>query len=78
MTVEANDFPYGLFVFTSSYRPLIVDEGVGEVEVRVTREFGTVGEVTVSFQTIAEEDAFSTLLLAGVDVEQLSANRCVG
>ncbi len=75
VTIQANDYPYGLFVFSSSFRPLVVGEWEGEVEVRVSREFGTVGEVTVEFQTIISDEVASSSALTGINVEQLIANR---
>lgn len=79
VTVRANDFPYGVFVFSTEFRPLSVSEGVGSVEVRVTREFGTLGTVMVDFATIPSDDVgtSSVLTLAGIDVDGLIENRWV-
>ena len=73
ITVEANDHPYGLFAFSSAFRPLGVSEDVGEVEVMVTREFGDMGNVTVGYTTV--ESGHSSLD-GLVDVAQLQRNRC--
>ena len=56
ITVEASDHPYGLFVFSPSFRPLTgVREGQ-EVIVTVTREFGILGEVTVGVVSVVSTD----------------------
>ena len=71
ITVQANDHPYGRFVFTSAYRPLIGNSEGSEVEIVVTREFGTLGEVTVDFTTIAFSDLLTEPALDGViDAQQ--------
>ena len=75
VTIQANDFPYGLFVFSSAFRPLRVGEGVGSVEVVVTREFGSLGEVSVGYETIASEQVAGSSALEGIDVERLDQNR---
>ena len=72
ITVEANDHPYGRFVFVPAYRPLLGTTEGSEVEVVITREFGTLGEVTVDYTTIASSDLLTHPALAGViDVQQL-------
>jgi len=76
VTVRANDHPYGRFVFSQAFRPLEVGEGVGNVEVTVTREFGTVGMVRVEFATIASDNLLASPALVGIiDVAQLVRNR---
>ena len=50
---------------------------MGNVEVRVTREFGTVGEVIVEYQSITSDDIMSNAALAEVNVEQLILSRFV-
>ena len=72
ITVEASDHPYGLFTFSSGFRPLVVEEDEGEVEVTVTREFGDIGRVTVSYMTV--ESGHSSLQ-GLVDTTQLQQNR---
>jgi len=76
VTVRANDHPYGRFVFSQAFRPLEVGEGVGNVEVTVTREFGTVGMVRVEFATITSDNLLASPALVGIiDVAQLVRNR---
>ena len=53
VSVSANDYPYGLFAFSSAFRPLVVDETVENVTVTVTREFGKTGTVTVDYMTLS-------------------------
>ena len=72
ITVEANDHPYGRFVFTSAYRPLLGNTEGSDVEVVITRAFGTLGEVTVDFASIASGSLVTDSSLVGViDVQQL-------
>ena len=76
ITVEANDHPYGRFVFTSAYRPLVGNTEGSEVEIVVTREFGTLGEVTVDYASIASSNVATDPALMGViDVQQLINER---
>lgn len=77
VTVRANDHPYGRFVFSQAFRPLEVGEGVGDVEVTVTREFGTVGRVKVEFATIASNNLMTSAELVGIDIAQLMQDRLV-
>ena len=72
VTVRASDHPYGLFTFSSAFRPLVVSEGVGEAEVMVTREFGDLGRVTVGYTTVESEHSSLEGL---VDVAQLQEDR---
>ena len=72
ITVRASDHPYGLFTFSPGFRPLTVSEGVGEVEVMVTREFGDLGRVTVGYTTV--ESGYSSLQ-GLVNTAQLEQNR---
>ena len=72
ITVQASDHPYGLFTFSAGFRPLVVGEDGGGVEVMVTREFGDLGRVTVGYATV--ESAHSSLQ-GLVDVAQLEQNR---
>ena len=72
ITVEANDHPYGQFVFTSAYRPLLGNTEGSVVEVVITREFGTLGQVTVDFASIASSGLVTDSALVGViDVQEL-------
>ena len=72
ITVQANDHPYGRFVFVTTYRPLLGNSEGTEVEVVVTREFGTLGQVAVNFTTITFDDLLTDPALAGViDVQSL-------
>lgn len=72
ITIEANDHPYGRFVFTSAYRPLLGNTEGSEVEIVVTREFGTLGEVTVDFGSILSSVLLTDPALLGViDIQQL-------
>ena len=73
ITVQASDHPYGLFTFSSAFRPLVVVEDGGQVEVMVTREFGDLGRVTVSYATV---ESGHNSLQGLVDVTQLEQNRC--
>ena len=76
ITVEANDHPYGRFVFTSAYRPLLGNTEGSEVEIVVTREFGTLGEVTVDFGSILSSVLLTDPALLGIiDIQQLINNR---
>lgn len=72
ITVQASDHPYGLFTFSSAFRPLAVSENVGEVEVTVTREFGNMGGVTVGYTTV--ENGHSSLE-GLVNIAQLEQDR---
>ena len=72
ITVQASDHPYGLFTFSSAFRPLEVSEDVGMVELMVTREFGDVGSVTVDYTTV--ESGHSSLR-GLIDVTRLEDNR---
>ena len=74
ISVRASDHPYGLFAFSSAFRPLRVSESVGEAEVMVTREFGDMGRVTIDYATV--ESGHSSLE-GVVDVMQLEAARWV-
>ena len=74
VTVQANDHPYGLFTFSSAFRPLTVSEDVGEVEVMVTREFGDTGSVIVGYSTVESGDSSLDGL---IDLIQLAENRYV-
>ena len=64
-------------MFSQAFRPLEVGEGVGDVEVTVTREFGTVGRVKVEFATIASNDLMTSAALVGIDIVQLMRDRLV-
>lgn len=55
ITVAANDYPYGLFSFSTAFRPLSVTESVGEVTLVVSREFGSTGTVTVDYMTVSSQ-----------------------
>lgn len=76
ITVQANDHPYGRFVFSPALRPL---SGVREgemLEVVVTREFGALGQVTVDIETVPSQNIATNPLLTGLlDVQQLIDNR---
>ena len=72
VTVRASDHPYGLFTFSAAFRPLVTSEGVGEVEVMVTREFGDLGRVSVGYTTV--ESGHSSLQDL-VDIAQLEQDR---
>ena len=74
VTVQSNDHPYGLFTFSSAFRPLGVSEDVGEVEVMVIREFGMLGTVNVGFASV--ERGHNSL--QRLDLAQLELNRYVG
>ena len=76
ITVEANDHPYGQFVFVSAYRPLLGNTEGSEIEIIITREFGTLGQVTVDFMSITSSTVATDPALAGViDVQQLIDSR---
>ena len=76
ISVQANDHPYGLFVFTPSYRPLLVAEDSGRVQVVVTREFGSLGQVMVDVWVVpSAEVRTSTLLNTQVNIEDIIMNR---
>ena len=72
ITVEANDHPYGRFVFTSAYRPLLGNTEGSEVEIVITREFGTLGQVIVDFTSLTSSTLVTDPALMGIiDVQQL-------
>ena len=76
ITVEANDHPYGRFVFTSAYRPLLGNTEGSQVEVVITREFGILGEVTVDFASIVSSTLLTDpALVAVIDIQQLINDR---
>ena len=76
ITVEANDHPYGRFVFTSAYRPLLGNAEGSVVEIVITREFGTLGEVTVNFASISSSILLTDPALVGIiDIQQLINDR---
>ncbi len=76
ITIQASDHPYGRFVFSPVYRP---SEGVaeaGRVEVVVTREFGTLGQVMVDVQTVASQGIEDDPILTQLpDLQQFIDNR---
>ena len=74
ITVQASDHPYGLFTFSAGFRPLVVSEDGGGVEVMVTREFGDLGRVSVSYMTV---ESVHSSLQGLVDVAQLERNRYI-
>lgn len=57
ITVQASDRPYGWFVFSSTYHPFVVEMESGRIEVVVTREFGSLGQVAVDIQVLPNADA---------------------
>ena len=72
ITVEANDHPYGRFVFSSVYRPLLGNSEGSEVEIVLTREFGTLGQVTVDFASITSNSVATEPALVGtIDIQRL-------
>lgn len=76
VTVLASDHPYGRFVFTPAYRPLLNMQESGSVEVVVTREFGTRGQVIVEVQTISSNNTQTSPFLNDVpNIQQLVENR---
>ena len=76
ITVEANDHPYGRFVFTSPYRPLLGNTEGSEVELVITREFGTLGEVVVDYASIVSSTLLAEPALVGViDIQELIDGR---
>ena len=56
ITVQASDHPYGLFAFSSAYRPFEVEMESGRIEVVVTREFGSLGQVMVDIQVLCTDE----------------------
>ena len=78
ITVQANDHPYGRFVFSPALRPLSNVQESGRVEVVVTREFGARGQVMVDVQTIPSENIQSNPFLNDVpNIQLLIDNRYV-
>lgn len=53
ISIASNDFPYGLFTFSVTFRPLSVSEGAGDVVLVATREFGSTGVVAVDYMTVS-------------------------
>ena len=63
ISIPANHYPCGLFVFDVTYRSLLVDFMVGRVELAVSREFGTAGNVGVTYTTLdSNSTAVSSLV----------------
>ena len=52
LTISASDYPYGLFSFSSAFRPLSVSETGDPKTVSILREFGTTGNVRVEYMTM--------------------------
>lgn len=52
LTIRASDYPFGVFSISSGFRPLVVQENIGTVNVIVTREFGIEGTVQVYYSSI--------------------------
>ncbi len=78
ITVQANDHPYGRFVFSPAFRPLENVQESTRVEVVVTREFGARGQVMVDVQTVPSESVQTSPFLNGVpNIQQLIDNRYV-
>lgn len=78
ITVQANDHPYGRFVFSPALRPMEGVQEAARVQVVVTREFGALGQVMVDVQTVSSQDiATNPLLTALLDVQQLIDSRYV-
>lgn len=76
ITVQANDHPYGLFVFSPAFRPLRGVAESGRVEVVVTREFGSIGQVMVGVETVQSRDLETNQFISGLlDVQQFRDNR---
>ncbi len=77
ISVSANDHPYGLFVFTPSYRPLVVMTESGEAELVVTREFGTLGQVEVDVTVVTSSEVVTNQLITSQinNIEEIIMNR---
>nr|XP_006812422.1 PREDICTED: G protein coupled receptor 98-like protein isoform X1 [Saccoglossus kowalevskii] len=52
VTVAANDDPFGSFVFSSTSRPVVSQEGNVQVTLQIIREFGIMGAVRVDYATL--------------------------
>lgn len=76
ITVEASDHPYGLFVFSSAYRPFEVGIESGTVEVVVTREFGSLGQVMVDVQVVPSAEVISNVVInSQLNIGDIVTNR---
>lgn len=53
LTIQSSDEPHGLFVFTPGNRPLRVNEANVNITLTVVREFGILGSVAVSYETVS-------------------------
>lgn len=56
ITISANDYPYGLFLFPSSFRTLTVTEDNDLKNLTIIREFGETGRVQVEYMTMEATD----------------------
>lgn len=56
ITISANDYPYGLFLFPSFYRPLTVTENNDLKNLTIMREFGISGRVQVDYRSMEAAD----------------------
>ena len=76
ISIEASDHPYGLFVFTPSYRPFRTSTELGRVELVVTREFGSLGRVQVDVSVVTSSEVEANSVLIGQPfVQDIIRNR---
>ena len=68
--MESNQDPYGVFDLSVVGGVTAVEEGVGRIDFRVTRSFGTFGEVSVTLETVDGTAVFSAGMLV-VNARQL-------
>jgi G-protein coupled receptor 98 len=73
LTIQANDFPYGVFTFSSGFRPLTISESAGSINIIISREFGMSGTVVVYYAT-ADGPAGDSYATAGEDYVQTAGN----
>jgi G-protein coupled receptor 98 len=71
LTVQSNDEPHGLFVFSPGNRPLRVIEANSKAKLTVVRELGKMGNVTVFYQTI-KYSHFANNATEGIDYNKTS------
>lgn len=74
ISIPANHYPCGLFVFDAMYRALLVNYTVGSVELAVSREFGTAGNVGVVYTTL---NSSSAAVMALLPAEKYAFMECV-
>ncbi|XP_059825311.1 adhesion G-protein coupled receptor V1 [Hypanus sabinus] len=52
LTVKASDDPYGIVTFSESSRSISVKEGNSVIHLFIRRDFGTLGAINITFETV--------------------------